>query len=238
MFDFASTFQGIFKEYYFVFIIIFITILIVIIGYYFSPRKRILRKLKQTDKKRIQLIKDHEYAKIIGKAIAIDKPLISPIGKRKCVYYQIKVEEKRGGKNRSWHTIIKEDKGIDFIIEADGEKAVILANTNSTLKTRMVHLVKDVKHTSGTWNDPSKHLEAYLQSHGKDSTGLFGFNKSIRYHEGIIAVGEKITVLGTSNWKESDQNFDRYSSKNLYLSGDNENKLLITDDPKAQELKK
>lgn len=224
------------NSYFLIGVFIVVIAILVFIGYYFSHKNRILRKLKQVNPKRIQLIKDKEYTKVIGKTHTISESLISPIGKRKCVYYQIKVEEKRGGKNKSWHTIIKEDNGIDFIIESSGEKAIIV--TNSSPKTKMVYLVKDVKQASGTWNDPPKHLEAYLQSHGKDSTGLFGFNKSIRYREGVIEIGEKITILGTGNWKESDQNLDRYSSKSLYISGDSENKLIITDDPKAQELKK
>jgi len=217
---------------------IFILLMIAfsVIGYYFSHKNKILRKLKQVSTKRIQLIKDNEYAKLIGKVRILDEPLISPVGNRKCAYYQIIVEEKRGGKNKSWHTIIKEEKATNFIIESSGEKAIVLADTPP--KTKMVYLVKDVKQSSGTWNDAPKHLEKYLQSHGEDSTGLFGFNKSIRYREGIIEIGEKITISGTGNWKESDLDFDRYSSKSLSISGDRENKLIITDDPKAQKLKK
>ncbi|MFD2563841.1 hypothetical protein [Aquimarina rubra] len=236
MSDFIIPFQITSNGYLVIIVFILIIALFAFIGYYFSHKNRILRKISQIGSKRIQLVKDQEYIKIIGKVSTIDNPLVSPIGKRKCVYYQVRVQEKRGGKNKSWHTIIKEDKGIDFIVESSGEKTIVQASTSA--KTKMVYLVKDIKHSSGTWNDPSKHLETYLQSHGKDSTGLFGFNKSIRYREGVIEIGEKITLLGTGSWKESDHNLDRYSSKSLYISGDSENKLIITDDPKAQESKK
>ncbi|WP_299258601.1 hypothetical protein [uncultured Aquimarina sp.] len=222
--------------YFLIMIFILIIVIAIFIGYYFSHKNRVLRKLKQANIKRIQLVKDKEYIKVIGKVQNIKEPLISPIGKRKCAYYQIIVEEKHSGKNKSWHTIIKEDKAVNFIIESSGERAIVLVDTSP--KTKMVYLVKDVKHVSGTWNDPPKYLETYLQSHGKDSTGLFGFNKSIRYREGVIEIGEKITLLGTGHWKESDHTLDRYSSKSLYISGDSENKLIITDDPKSQELKK
>ncbi|MHA7055740.1 hypothetical protein ACWGOQ_0000865 [Aquimarina sp. M1] len=92
------------------------------------------------------------------------------------MYYQVKVEEKRGGKNQSWHTIIKEDKGTDFVVETSGGKAVVLASLSP--KTKMVYLVRDVKQLSGTWNDPPEHLEKFLNSYGKDSSGLFGFTKA------------------------------------------------------------
>ncbi len=223
-------------ETYLILFFILMIALIAVIGYYFSHKNRILRKLKKVDIKRIQLVKDKEYVKLTGKVNTINEPIISPIGKRKCVYYQVKVEEKRGGKNKSWHTIIKEDNGIDFIIESGEDRALV--EINSSPKTKMVYLVKDIKKASGTWNDPPEHLETYLQSYGKDSTGFLGFNKSIRYREGAIEVGEKITILGIGNWKESDHNFDRYSTKSLYISGDIKNKLVITDEPKAQDSKK
>ncbi|AXT51695.1 hypothetical protein D1818_12910 [Aquimarina sp. BL5] len=221
----------------FFFIFLFGVIIFLIFSRIYSKKNRILRKLKEYPFKKIQLCKENEYIKIKGKAFPINEPFISPIGKRKCLYYKIQVEEKRSnGKSSSWRTIIKEEKFQDFIIESQGDKAIVSTKIPKSAKT--VYLNQDVEYTSGTWNDPPNFLDQYLKSHGKDSTGLFGFNKSIRYREGVIEIGEKITILGTGNWKESDQNLDRYSSKSLYISGDSENKLIITDDPKAQELKK
>ncbi|MDH7447474.1 GIDE domain-containing protein [Aquimarina sp. 2201CG14-23] len=207
------------------------------IGYYFSNKNRILRALKKHPFKRIGLIKDNEYVKIKGKAISNDTSLVSPIGKRKCVYYQVEIQEKRSsGKSSHWHTIVKEHKFQDFIIESQTEKAIVITNVPN--KNKRIYLNKDVEHSSGTWNDAPEFLENYLRSHGRESTGFLGFNKSIRYKEGAIEVGENITIMGTAKWKESDHNFDQYSSKSLFISGDGENKLIITDDPKAQESKK
>ncbi|WP_298313812.1 hypothetical protein [uncultured Aquimarina sp.] len=221
----------------FFFIFLLGVIIFLIFSQIYSKKNRILRKLKEYPFKKIQLCKENEYIKIKGKAFPINEPFISPIGKSKCLYYKIQVEEKRSnGKSSSWRTIIKEEKFQDFIIESQGDKAIVSTKIPKSAKT--VYLNQDIEYTSGTWNDPPNFLDQYLKSHGKDSTGLFGFNKSIRYREGVIEIGEKITILGTGNWKESDQNLDRYSSKSLYISGDSENKLIITDDPKAQELKK
>ncbi len=217
---------------FYIILFVLIVIAIVAVTFYFSKRNKILRSMKKIPSKQIQLAKENEYLKIIGKAHCIDTPLISPISKRKCVYYQIKVEERSGGKNKSWHTIINEEKAIDFSIESSGEKAIVQAYSSSNYK--MVHLVKDVKRESGILNDPPKFLENYLASHGKDSTGFFGFNKTMHFQEGIIEIGEEISVLGTANWKVSDHMFDKYSTQNLFISGNKTNKLLITDDPKAK----
>ncbi|WP_219007603.1 E3 ubiquitin ligase family protein [Aquimarina litoralis] len=196
-----------------------------------------LRKLKEHSFKRIQLCKDNEYIKVKGKAFPIGEPLLSPIGKRKCLYYKIQVEEKRSnGKSSSWRTIIKEEKFQNFMIENEGDKAIVMAETPKLDKT--TYLNQDVAYTSGTWNDAPEFLEKYLASHGRKSTGFLGFNKSLRYKEGIIEIGEQITVLGVGNWKESDHNFDRYSSKSLHISGNRQQKLIITDLLKALNPKK
>ncbi|WP_378180963.1 hypothetical protein [Aquimarina sp. SS2-1] len=237
MFDYIILAQIISNEYLIIIALILIAVLLMFFSYYFSRKSRILRKLNEFPYGKIQLCKDNDYIKIKGKASALASPLISPIGQRKCVYYKIEVEEKRSsGKNRHWSTIIKEEKFQNFIIESQGEKALVV--TEIPEGNKMTYLQKDVEYTSGTWNDPPEFLEHYLKSHGKKSAGFLGFNKSIRYKEGAIEIGEIITILGIGNWKESDHNLDRYSSKSLYISGDSENKLIITDDPKAQELKK
>lgn len=215
---------------FFLLIFILIVLAIIVISYYFNDRNKILRNLKKVPVKRIASIKENEYAKLFGKATALDTPLVSPLSKRKCVYYQIKVEKKvNTGKSSSWKTIIKEEKYIDFALQSLQEKVII--HTNGSHK--LTYLVKDVKKRSGFLNDASQNLEHYLNQHQESSEGFFGLNKTLRYNEGVIEIDEEIAVMGTGNWKESDHNFDRYSSKTLYLSGDKTNKLLITDDPKA-----
>ncbi len=200
---------------------------------YNSKKSTMLRKFKKASKKRISLVKENEYVKIVGKAHDIDEPLVSPIGKRKCVYYNIIIEENHGGngKGRAWHPIHNEEKSTLFSVESSREKAIIDANIDPNSKT--VYLVKDIQHRSGTWNEAPEFLEQVLQSRGLKSKAIFGLNKTSRYQEGVIEIGEEVSVMGIGNWKESDHKFDRYSSKNLFISGDNANKLLITDDPKA-----
>ncbi len=221
-------------------IVIFITLLvgiIAIIVFYFSDKNRILRTVRKIHSKKIGLVKENEYIKIIGNAHGIDPSLISPIGKRHCVYYQIKVEQKKSnGNGSSWHTIIKEEKSIPFIIESDGEKAIVEPPVDS--KAKIIYLIKDVKYRSGTWNDAPTYLENYLNAKGEKSTGFLGLNKTIRYQEGVIEIGEEIVVLGKGNWKKTEHNFDTYSSETLCIHGDLKNKLMITDDPKALQHRK
>lgn len=203
---------------------------VIAITNYYSDKNKIARALKKIDAKRIATIKENEYAKVIGKAQILDCSIISPIGRRKCVYYQIKIDKKTGQKNQTWRTIIEKEEYIPFIINADGEKAII---KDIDPKNKLVHLAKDVKKRSGTFNDPPPHLEEFLKSYGESSTGFLGFNRGMRYHEGIIEIDEEIAIMGIGHWKKTDHNFDRYSSDTLHLYGDKVHKLLITDDPKV-----
>ncbi|BAO75713.1 hypothetical protein [Winogradskyella sp. PG-2] len=159
--------------------------------YFFSVDKIILRKLKKTPYKPINRIKENEYAKIIGKAKYVHKPLTAPLSGRPCVYYHVIIEKtiKNG-----W-TTYAEDKNIqDFFIESSNELAFI--NVNQANKFTKLFLVKDHNKRSGFLNDASARLEDYLESLGKSSTSFLGFNKSLRYREGIIELDEKIAVKG------------------------------------------
>lgn len=208
-------------------------IAIIIIFRYHNTKNKVIRKLKQYPYKNITSCKENEYAKVIGKAHTIDQPLISPLGKTPCVYYQVEIQrQKSDGEGLiTWKTILKDEKSQDFILEANSEKAIVTTETSQ----KMVHIIREVKYTSGTLKNPPKFIADYVKSKGKKTTNLLGFNKTLRYIEGVIEIGEEIAVLGTGNWNESDHKFDRYASKTLFFSGDKKNKLLITDDPKAIE---
>ncbi len=212
-------------------------ITLIILAYYYNAKNKIKRKLKKYPTKAISLCKENEYVKITGKAYPIKEPLLSPFGKTECVYYRVEVQrQKSDGEGASyWKTIFKDEKAQDFIIEANQEKAIVNGDSNKFKK--LLYITQEVKHTSGTFKDPPKFIDNYLKSCGKKTTNLLGFNKSLRYVEGVIEIGENITLMGIAHWKESDHNFDRYSSKNLFISGDKTNKLIITDDQKMVDQK-
>ena len=71
-----------------------------------------------------------------------------------------------------------------------------------------------------------------LKSYNITSTGILGFNKSLRYKEAIIEIGEQITVAGIAKWKTLSQPIEGYSySKIAALESTEKQKLIITDLP-------
>jgi len=206
--------------------------------YYFSPKQRILRKLSKTRHKAIVSLKTNEFIKIHGKALHVKEPLIAPLSKRKCIFYTIKIEKRvSSGKSSHWKTIVDEQRIQEFFIEQNGSYAIIKPTENP--KNYISHLIIDTKTASGTFNDPTPEFEALLKAYNIDNTNFFGFNKQLRYKEGIIEVGEKVTVAGIAKWKTLSEPIPEYSySKIVALESNEKQKLIITDNPKAFEFTK
>ncbi|RZS99070.1 hypothetical protein [Aquimarina brevivitae] len=210
---------------------LFVATIILLINY-FSTKNRIRRKLKKIKPTAILSCKENQYVKIIGKAHNLKPALISPLSKKPCVYYQVEVERRRSsGDSNTWHTIIKDEQFIDFSIDSKGQKAIVAAKVPENAKK--VYLTKDFKKSSGTFNDAPDYIENYLKTFEKSSQGFLGLNHDMRYREGIIEIGEEIAVLGIAKFRESEYNLDHYSSTDLFISGDPERKLFITDDQKT-----
>ncbi len=224
-----------FESYYVIIIFLsFVCLFILFTAFlhFTSDKMKIKNAFKKMQNKRIELAKENEYIKVTGHAMAIDnKVLIAPLSKKECLYYQVHVTKKTG--KNSLETLVKEEKIVDFIIESSREKAIV--KTNITSNCKRVHLVEDTAQQSNFKSKPSKHLEAYLNTHGQSSKNTVN---TINYEEACIEIAEKIAVAGMANWEESDYKLNRYSSKILFLSGNKTNKLLITDDPKAIASKK
>jgi hypothetical protein len=223
-------------------IIICIVILVVTIGfivYFFSSKQKVIRTLSKLPTKQIGTLKTNEFSRVSGKALNIKKPLIAPLSKRECVFYFIKIEqEKNDEDSSSWKTLVKEERIQEFFLENNGDIVIVKPSQNP--KNYLSHLVIDKKTKSGTFNDPTPQFEALLLKYDIKSEGFFGFNKSLRYTEGIIEIGEKITVAGFPKWKElKDEQIEGYNySKIMTINSSNQQKLVITDLPNIKSKKR
>lgn len=217
------------KVFYLILIVGIIAI-VGVISYYFSKKQRLLRELKKSAAIPVSRARQGDYVKIIGKAIGGNQSLKAPLSGRPCLYYYVLVEKKG---DKSWHTYIEEEDGQDFFLETGYERAIV--------KPKGIHFgykrtlfVFDHKDKSGAFNDAKPHLEQFLKRHGKESVNFIGFNKTLRYSEGIIEEGETIAVKGIAQWKTLSEPIEGYSySKILTFTGDEKNKLIITDLPEA-----
>ena len=205
---------------------VILMVLIITFRFYFSKKAIIKRKLRKAPHKRIYHFRNGEIAKFTGKVEAIEKPLIAPLSKRKCSYYTVIVERKKStGKSSHWKTIIEETKAHKYVIRDSSACAFI--NSKHINK----HIVFDKEYSSGFFNDASEELEKYLRQYGHESENMLGFNKNIRYKEGILEENEKVAVLGQGKWMDAETlglpaEYGRVLSISSY-----ESPIYLSDDP-------
>ena len=194
---------------------------------FYSRKAVVKRALKKTPYRRISEFTQGEKGRVVGKIVFAGQVLTAPLSGRRCAAFHVVVEEyRRSGKSGSWVTIINEEVNGDIVIN-DGMGYAYVPPAG--LKT---YFVQDAKFSSGTFNDASQHLEAYLSRHGRASTGMLGFNKSIRYREGILEEHEIVAAVGTGTWGSASQrNLNIARDRILYMSPDEKGKLYLSDDP-------
>lgn len=201
---------------------------VIFIALYFSKKAVIMRTLQKQPKTAISSLQENQKAKIIGKAKPISEILMAPLSGRRCVYYNVIVEKKTGGKNSHWKDIINDEKEQDFILESYSGEAIV------KMKDYKSYFVADKKYKSGHFNDPDLKLQNYLELHKQNSLDFFGFNKTLRYKEAIIEVGESVAVIGLVKFEHSSNyGIETSYSKIPVLQSDAKNQLIISDDPKA-----
>jgi hypothetical protein len=203
----------------------------IIYKWYNSEKVVIKRKFKKTQHKKIAEFSDGDVAKFTGIIESIDEPLISPLSHRKCTYYSVHIEQKvSSGKSSHWKTLIIKSSSTKFIIR--GENACAYINGGRQKK----HIVMDRKFSSGFMDDPELHLADYLKAHGHSSENFMGMNKTIRYKEGVLELGEKIAVLGKGEWKTPEE-LDLPSTLGKVLSiSDYENEFVYFTDEEETTL--
>lgn len=207
--------------------------LIIFLVIYFSGKNVIIRTLSKIPTKPTSSLRTNELSKVTGKALHVKEPLLAPYTQRKCVFYQIIIEQRVStGKSSHWKTLIKEERFQDFFVDTNGDFVIVKPHDHP--RNYICHLVKDNKQSSGTFNDPTPKFEALLRRYHINPETFFGFNKRLRYQEGIIEVGERITVAGIAKWKALSEPMPEYPySKIAALESEGKQKIIITDLPEV-----
>ncbi len=206
-------------------------ILVVAWGFwYFSSERQIRRQLRNAQTKRISELDEDELGKVVGHARAIGETLVAPLTGRPCVYFVATVEEQRSNSKSSyWKTIIRETRGVPFVLEDGTGRAIVDATAAK------VALDFDGRSKSGTFDNPTEVEKAFLARHGQKGQGWI-FNRQLRYREAVIAEGETIAVLGAGT-REPDPDappaeaYRGEAPTRLRLTSSPKYPLVISDDP-------
>ena len=200
---------------------------------YFSKKNVVLRKLSKFKHKRIAQFRTNEPTKITGKVLPVEEPFVAPFSQRKCVAYDFYVKQRVStGKSSHWKTLVKKENIQDFFIEQNGE--LVMVKPSMETSNYISFMVADKKVSSGSFNSPTPKFKEVLISLGVENKNWLGFNKTLKYTERIIEIGETITVGGIAKWKSLNKPVAGYSfSKIAALESNKDQKIIITDHPSA-----
>jgi hypothetical protein len=205
---------------------------IVVTTGYFSPRNRAKRRARRTERalatrQRSWISEAHGPVRVIGRIHRDAKLLEAPLSGRRCVVYELVVDELSSGSPSLWQRLLDLRQACPFLLEDDSGTARI-----DTAGPGFVALVHDrVGVTSGIY--PGDHLELskVLESCGVLPMTSFGRWRSLRYAEGVLEIGELVTV-GGNGAREIDPGGERPSLRSpperLVVRGNEEEPLLIT----------
>lgn len=135
-----------------------------------------------------------------GKADAIYQ-LTAPLTQRPCVYFEILVEEYRGGKRKSWRKVFSTNSAaVDFLVK--DETGMVTVQPQNAI----FYFTKDDKITfqNSLFASLSTDANQYLSSKGLAVTSFLGTNRNFKITETVLPFQQDIFVLGDFTQKVSD----------------------------------
>lgn len=198
----------------------------------FRKDARIKRAIRKAPHVKVSEFVEGTPAKLIGKLRFGTDTLVAPLTGRSCAFYQVNVEQQRGSDhNTRWPTVITDIEFVDFFLEDASGRALI------RLQAAEVVVVKDEHSKSGTFDKPTPQEQAFLDKHNVEGEA-WGFNKILRYREGVLEEGEIVAVMGLGAW-EADPNPGavpgdyRGTARRLIMRTEGGTPLYVSDDPRT-----
>jgi len=162
---------------------------VVAAGFLWNEKAKIRRELRGARRVDIAELGEGRTGRLVG-AVGDGPTLQAPLTGRSCVFYEATVEEFRSsGKSGSWRQVAREVDGVTFVID-DGTGRAIIDPTGARVAVDI-----DMTTRSGTFDDATPVEEQFLIRHGLRASGWM-FNRTLRYREGVIEIGETIAVMG------------------------------------------
>lgn len=204
--------------------------------WYFEPDGHTKRAIREAKAVSIEDAPSDAEVRITGTVAYVDEggPLVAPISGRPCAAWQVLIEElvfEEGRKEPRWRRIMGEVKSRDFYVEDDTACAKVDGSQLDLLLTFDVH----GEHRPGI-SEPHPRLAQLLYEEGLiHTTGmLVGCDKHVRYKEGILEAGERVSVVGRSTLeRDLSRPGDGYRDVAMrkHIKTLHDGRLLVTDDP-------
>lgn len=120
--------------------------------------------------------------------------IVGPFSGRQGVFVRVVVQEYRSsGKSGHWHTVFNQAQEREFWVDDGSGQHARVRPTGASYNLALATV-----QSSGTFNDASPQVEAFLNAYGLKSTSWLGLNKSMRYQEEMLCPGELLYAIGPS----------------------------------------
>jgi hypothetical protein len=196
----------------------------VIAARYFGTRRQLLGRLLSTPRTAIAQLKPAIVARVVGRAVAGDEPLMAPLSGRACVYYYAHCEEERsttagrGHTSSSWETIRACESSVPFTI-TDGTGQAVVVPVGAWIMISTVTGPFDVARR-----------RSFLAGVSNPAAG------DLRFREGVIVEGDVVTVLGEGKPEPADPAQSspyRGAPVRIRFEATPRCRVIISDDPKT-----
>ena len=138
-----------------------------------------------------------------------------------CAFWQVEIEERRGGKNSHWVSLLKRTSPEPFEV-LDESSRIVVQPEGATLVMRT-----DMQKSGGLFSNLDQSMLDKIESLGVETTGTFGFKKTLRVSERFILPGEPVFVLGQIKIVDGRRQ----------IVGSQEDSLIISDRVEAELLR-
>jgi hypothetical protein len=185
---------------------------------YHSPERQVLRRIRSLPARRIADLADGEDVRIRGQIrAATTRP--APMSGRPCVYSRVTVREhRRIGDTHLWFILFQEEARADFsVVDDSGEVLVRMVRPQ-------VSVVRDSVTECGGSVKVTPPQAAMLLRHGEASQLYLGCERTLRFEEGVLEPGERVSVVGRVHVVEGELRL---------LEPLTDGGLYVTDDPSA-----
>lgn len=209
--------------------LIVVVLFLAIIYFYNSNQqsysiKKMIRKRKAKDMKDVL---DGEEVRIKGKIVFVGKTLLAPLSQRKCVYYQVLVNDSSAQKEiLKNHLHLSETRATDIVL-FDGLHYAIINK-----QKLQAHVLFDHSQSSGFWQITSEELVAFLKRKVGRTKDYVGWSLDLFAEESVLEEGETVEVLGTAKWKSSSlfKELRIPADEVLYIEPAADNGVYLTDE--------
>ena len=202
--------------------IFFLIVGLIVVGiliYYLLKNLKKYNLISKTETTPISMVYNGFY-EVKGQIVSQGLSITSPFTETECVYYQFTVEQKKShGKSSHWVKIIDDEKFVKFGVNDNSGTAIV------DMQGADVQIKTDNNARSGFFNSADDREKAVLQKYSESNKNWI-FEKSLRYTEKYLQIGDELYILGEINGKEGMNPLFRKSNMPLFVSDKSENELL------------